>query len=61
LLRDERTGRYVTASLRRTSGYGRGLGLGDLRRGDRITLTGNWTRGDLFDADRIESVRSGRY
>jgi len=60
VLRDERGGRYVTASLRR-SGYGRGLGIDDLRRGDRITLVGNWTRGDVFDADRIENVRSGRY
>lgn len=58
VLREERSGRFVTASLRHVSGYGRGLGLDDLRRGDRVTFSGVWTRGDFFDVDRIEGVRT---
>ncbi len=58
-VRDARSGRYVTASLRRTSGNGRrGLGLDDLRRGDRVTFLGGWSRGDIFQVDRIDSVRT---
>lgn len=61
VVRDGRSGRFVTAALRRGAGYGRGLGIDDVRRGDRIALVGSWTRGDIFDADRIDSVRTGRY
>ena len=33
----------------------------DLRRGDRIELSGNWVRGGVFDVSRVESVRNRRY
>ena len=32
------------------------LGIDDLRRGDRVTLSGTWIRGGLFDARRIDSI-----
>ena len=58
-LRDDRSGRLVEIDMR---GNRRGrLNIDDLRRGDYVELSGNWVRGDIFDAYRIESVRSGRY
>ena len=50
MVRDSETGRRVevdTRSLRRN----------DLRRGDRVTLEGQWERGDVFQAYRIDRVR----
>jgi hypothetical protein len=55
LLRDDRTGRTVEVDMRSTAGR-RGLDLGDLRRGDRVTLEGSWDRG-YFHAYRIDNVR----
>lgn len=37
------------------------IDLNDLRRGDLVTLSGDWSRRGVFDAYRIESARSGRY
>jgi hypothetical protein len=60
VLRDDATGRRVTVDMDRTGRRGRGLDLGDLRRGDFVSLTGDWTRGDVFRAYRIADVRSRR-
>ncbi len=57
LLRDDRSGRIVNVDMRSTE-YRRGLGLDDLHRGDRVTLTGSWDGGGLFRAYRIDGVRS---
>jgi hypothetical protein len=54
-LRDDRSGRIVDVDMRATERQ-RGLDLGDVRRGDRITLTGSWDRG-YFHAYRIDGVR----
>jgi len=54
-LRDDRSGRIVEVDMRATE-RGRGLDLGDIRRGDRITLTGSWD-GGYFHAYRIDGVR----
>ncbi len=59
LLRDARSGRRVTVVMV-GRGNRRGVDLADLRRGDQVTLAGDWHRGGLFEAHRIESVRSGR-
>jgi len=55
VLRDDRTGRIVEVDMRATE-HRRGLDLGDLRRGDFVTLAGSWDRG-YFHAYRIDSVR----
>jgi hypothetical protein len=55
LLRDDRTGRTVEVDMRATAGR-RGLDLGDVRRGDRITVAGSWDRG-YFHAYRIDGIR----
>ena len=57
VVRDEYSGRHVTVTMRRNS---RGVDLGDLRRGDYVTFEGDWRRGGVFEADRIESLDSGR-
>lgn len=61
LLRDDRSGRRVTVVMVGGSRNRRGVDLNDLRRGDFVTLAGDWHRGGLFEAYRIESVRSGRW
>jgi hypothetical protein len=40
----------------------RGLDLEDLRRGDRVTFIGDWSRGGVFTAWRIDDIdaRNGR-
>jgi hypothetical protein len=59
LLRDDRDGRIVEVDMR-SDRYGR-LNLDDLRPGDYVELSGEWLRGDIFTAYRVESVRNGRY
>jgi hypothetical protein len=59
LLRESSTGRTIeidTRELRRSSR----VDVNDLRRGDTVTLSGDWLRGGIFAADRIESVNTGR-
>jgi len=55
LLRDDRSGRLIDVDMRSTE-YRRGLSLDDLRRGDRVTLSGSWG-GGAFHAYRIDGVR----
>jgi hypothetical protein len=38
----------------------RSIDLEDLRRGDLVSLSGDWVRGGVFSAYRVESVNSGR-
>jgi hypothetical protein len=57
VVRDERSGRFVTVDMRRTDRRGR-VDADDLRRGDFISLSGEWVR-DVFVAYRVDSVRSG--
>jgi hypothetical protein len=58
VLRDERTGRFVEVDMRGTDRRRRSIDADDLRRGDFVSLSGQWIRG-TFVADRVESVRSG--
>ena len=65
-LRESRSGRYVTVDMRqadRRGRRGRGVDVSDLRRGDYIEVEGQWARGHVFLADRIDGVdsRRGRY
>jgi hypothetical protein len=58
LLRDDRSGRVIEVDMR-SDRYGR-LNIDDLRRGDYVELSGDWVRGNIFAARRVESVRNGR-
>ena len=59
-IRDEYSGRRVRVDMRRADRYRRGIDVNDLRRGDYVTLWGEWDRG-IFEAYEIESVRSRRW
>jgi hypothetical protein len=47
---------YITVDMRSLNRRNSRLGIDDLRRGDRVTLSGNWIRGGLFDARRIDTI-----
>jgi hypothetical protein len=59
-LRDDASGRIVDVDMRPTARTSR-IDLNDVRRGDYIALSGEWTPGGLFSAYRIDSVDTGRY
>lgn len=61
-LRESRTGRRITVEARIADRRGarRGIDLSDLRRGDHVELEGEWIRGNVFQAYRIDSVDQGR-
>jgi hypothetical protein len=54
VIRDEYSGRYVTALMRERE-------LSRLRPGDFAELSGDWSRGGVFEAYRLEDIRGGRY
>jgi len=58
-LRDDRSGKLIAVEMR-GSGRGRGNDLRDLRRGDYVELSGQWLRGGVFEAYRIEDLRNRR-
>lgn len=53
-------GRTIAAEMPERGRFNR-ANVRDLRRGDRIELSGNWVRGGVFDVSRVESVRNRRY
>ena len=59
-LRDDASGRLIEADMRDAGRYSRIDGR-DLRRGDRVELSGQWLRGNVFAVEQIDSVRTGRY
>jgi hypothetical protein len=59
-LRDDYNGRYVTVDIDRRSRR-RSVDLHDLRRGDYVTISGTWLGSGVFEATRIQNVRSRRY
>ena len=57
-------GRVISVDMTRNDRHwnrDRGYDIGDLHRGDRVTLSGSWTRRDLFLVNHVESIRGGRY
>jgi hypothetical protein len=46
----------VAVDMRSVDRRGSRLDLSDLRRGDRVSLTGTWLRGNVFGANRIDAV-----
>lgn len=59
-LRDDRTGRFVTVDTRSIDPRYSRIDGRDLRRGDRVTLTGSWLRNGLFAANSVDSVDTRR-
>ncbi len=59
-LRDGASGRLIEADMRGVNRYSR-IDARDLRRGDRVVLSGQWLRGKIFAVDQVDSVRTGRY
>ena len=54
-IRDEATGRFVNIDMQQMGGRG----VRGLRRGEFVTVSGQWERGNAFAAYRISS--GGRY
>lgn len=54
VLRDDASGNFVTAIIRDRR-------LESLRPGDFAEISGDWTRGGVFEALRLEDVDGGRY
>ena len=56
-------GRMINVDMTRNDRHwnNRRVDIDDLHRGDRVTLSGNWTGRDLFLVNHVESIRTGRY
>jgi len=56
-------GRMVNVDMTRNDHHwnNRRVDIDDLHRGDRVTLSGNWTGRDLFLVNHVENIRAGRY
>jgi hypothetical protein len=61
LLRDDRSGRRVEVDMRSIGGRRGRIDGRDLRRGDVVTLAGEWIGGRRFAAYRIDSVNTRRW
>lgn len=62
VMRARNNNRTVFVEMVRRNQSSRGLDLGDLRRGDRVTFVGDWARNGTFTAWRIDDIdsRGGR-
>ena len=62
VLRTRNNNRPVFVEMIRRNNSSRGLDLGDVRRGDRVTFVGDWSRNGTFTAWRIDDIdaRGGR-
>ena len=57
----QRTGRIVGVNVRRVDRNSRRFDVDDLRRGDRITVRGDWQSTGRFEAERVEIDRSAQW
>jgi tRNA(Ile2) C34 agmatinyltransferase TiaS len=57
----ERAGRVVAIDVRRVDRNSRRYDVDDLRRGDRITVRGEWQRNGRFEAERVDVDRGARW
>lgn len=53
-VREARSRRIVVVDLRRLDRYDRNREAANLRRGDRVTFRGDWTRTGRFEAEEID-------
>lgn len=62
VIRELRTDRLITVNVMRGDGtWNRTFDLRRIRRGDFITLSGDWRRNGEFDAYRVEGVNRPRF
>jgi hypothetical protein len=56
-------GRMINVDMTRNDHHwnNRRVDIDDLHRGDRVTLSGNWTGRNLFLVNHVENIRTGRY
>jgi tRNA(Ile2) C34 agmatinyltransferase TiaS len=57
----ERAGRVVAVDVRRVDGNRNRYDVDNLRRGDRITVRGEWQRNGRFEAERLDVDRGARW
>jgi tRNA(Ile2) C34 agmatinyltransferase TiaS len=57
----ERAGRVVAIDVRRVDRNSRRYDVDDLRRGDRITVRGEWQRNGRFEAERVDVDRGAQW
>ncbi|MDP9193232.1 MAG: DUF5666 domain-containing protein [Acidobacteriota bacterium] len=57
----QRTGRVVAVNVRRVDRNSRRFDVDDLRRGDRISVRGDWQSNGRFEAERVEIDRSAQW
>jgi hypothetical protein len=57
----QRTGRTVAVDVRRVDRNSRRFDVDDLRRGDRVTVRGDWQKNGRFEAERVEIDRSAQW
>ncbi len=57
----QRTRPVVAVDVRRVDRNSRRFDVDDLRRGDRITVRGDWQRNGRFEAERVEIDRSAQW
>ena len=57
LILRERDGDFIKVDMRPVSRYHREPDLDDLRRGDAIAISGDWSRDGLFRAERVDRIR----
>jgi hypothetical protein len=60
LVRDEASGRFINVDMR-TAGRTSGIDARNVQPGDYLTLTGQWDRGGVFEAFRVDNVSPRAY
>jgi hypothetical protein len=60
LVRDEASGRFINVDMR-TAGRTSGVDARNVQPGDYLTLTGQWDRGGVFEAFRVDNVSPRAY
>ena len=55
-LEDSRSGRIISVDMRRVDRRSSRIDFDNLRRGDRVSVSGLWSTDGIFVADRIDSV-----
>jgi hypothetical protein len=60
LVRDEASGRFINVDMR-TAGQTSGVDARNVRPGDYLTLSGQWDRGGVFEAYRVDNVSPRPY
>ncbi len=60
-IREDRSGRVIAVDVRHAGDNDRWDDIDDVRRGDRVVVSGDWRRNGRFEAERIDVDRGGRW